>query len=344
MTVSPYKIITLPNGLKLAFLGLLHINQNGIPDSHPENVKGFTFSSPFETAPKYLYLKDQSDIFIALTHFGFENDVQLAESMPAGIDLIIGGHSHTKVEKEQIHNGILITQAQRKLRYGTLIKLTVSSDGLLQSNMELIDIENSKNEKSSIRAMVNKYNNNPTLKEVISTALDDFSSKAELGYLMADAQRDAAKADIALVNPGGVRLHSLAKGPITMMHVYQLDPFGNELILTRLTGHEIHALMFAAYPIDEDLPLYPSGIKTRLKMDAGGNLVDVVLLTENGSPLDMNHTYTVAMNNYMTQVYKYEHSDPGKSLFIATADATISYLRKAQQVRSYRGEKRIQID
>ena len=341
--VNPYKIIILPNGLKLAFLGLLHINQNGIPDSHPENILGFTFSAPFETAPKYLYLKDQSDIFIALTHLGFENDVQLAETMPAGLDLIIGGHSHTKVEKEKIYNGILITQAERKLKYGTLIKLTIGNDGLMQHNMELIDIDNSRNEKNSIRAMVDEYNANPALEEVISTALDDFSSKAELGYLMADAQRDAAKADIALVNPGGVRLHYLAKGPITLMHVYQLDPFGNELIITKLSGHEIRDLMLAAYPVDENLPLFPSGINTRLILDANGNLADIVLMTEGSTPLDMDQTYTVAMNNYMTQVYKYKHSDPGQSIFIETADAIITYLKKVQMVRSYRGENRIQI-
>jgi 5'-nucleotidase len=342
--VSPYKIITLPNGLKLAFLGLLQINQNGIPDTHPDNVTGFAFSSPFETAPQYLYLKDQSDVFIALTHLGFENDVQLAENMEPGIDLIIGGHSHTKVEKEQIHNGILITQAQRRLRYGTLIKLTMNGVGLMQSNMELIDIENLKNEKAAIRAMVDTYNDNPSLKEVISTALDDFSSKDELGYLMADAQREAAKADIALVNPGGVRLHYLAKGPITLMNVYQLDPFGNELVVTKLTGHEIYDLMLAAYPVDDNLPLYPSGIKTKLKLDANGHLEDVVLLTERDLPLDMDQTYTVAMNNYMTQVYKYQHSDPGQSLFMETADAIITYLKKDQKVRSYQGENRIEIE
>jgi 5'-nucleotidase/UDP-sugar diphosphatase len=342
--VSPYKIITLSNGLTLAFLGLLQINQNGIPDTHPENVTGFAFSSPFETASKYLYLKDQSDILVALTHLGFESDVQLAENTAPGIDLIIGGHSHTKVEKEQIHNGILITQAQRKLRYGTLIKLKLGNDGRLESNMELIDIENSKNEKTSIRTQVDKYNNNPSLKEVIATALDDFSSKDELGYLMADAQRDAAEADIALVNPGGVRLHYLARGPITLMHVYQLDPFGNELIVTQLTGHEIHDLMLAAYPVDDNLPLYPSGIKTKLILDANGQLEELHLLTERDTPLDMDQTYTVAMNNYMTQVYTYEHSDPGQSLFIETADALINFLKKDQKVRSYQGENRIHME
>jgi len=341
--ISPYKIITLPNGLKLAFLALLHINQNGIPDSHPDNTKGFTFRSPFETAPEYLYLKDQSDIFIALTHLGFENDVKLAETLPAGIDLITGGHSHTKVGKEQIHNSILITQAENKLKYGTLIKLTVKSDGSLQRSMELIDIRNSKKEKASIRAMVDKYNDNPALNVVIATATDDFSSYEELGYLMADAQRDAAKADISLVNPGGVRIDRLPKGPVSVMNVYQLDPFGNELVVTRLTGNEIHALMLAAFPIDENKPLYPSGIKTKVKLDANGNLADVELLTGDGTPLDMDKTYIVAMNNYMTQVYKYSHTDPGQSLFITTADATISYLKKNQNIRSYRAEIRVEI-
>jgi len=338
---NPYKIITLPNGLKLAFLGLLQINQNGIPDSHPDNTKGFTFRSPFETAPEYLYLKDQSDIFIILTHLGFENDVRLAETLPAGIDLIIGGHSHTKVAKEQVFNGVLITQAENKLKYGSFITFTVKSDGSLQRKMELIDIRNSKKEKAPVRAMVDKYNDNPVLKQVIATASDDFSSYEELGYFMADAQRDAAGADIALVNPGGVRLDHLSKGPIAIMNVYQLDPFGNELVVTRLTGNEIHDLIVAAFPVDDRLPVYPSGIRTKLKAGSDGNLTEVTLLTESGSPIDMNKTYTVAMNNYMTQVYKYRHSDPGQSLFITTADATIAFLKRIKTVRSYRGEKRI---
>ncbi|HOB85740.1 MAG TPA: 5'-nucleotidase C-terminal domain-containing protein, partial [Bacteroidales bacterium] len=287
--------------------------------------------------------KDQSDILIAVTHIGFESDVKLAETLPEGIDLIIGGHSHTRVEKEQIHNGIMITQAENKLKYGTLIKLTLNDDGTLQRSMELIDIRNSKKEKPLISTMVDKYNDNPVLKEVITTATDDFSSYEELGYLMADAQRDATGADIALVNPGGVRIDHLPKGPVTIMNVYQLDPFGNELVVTLLTGREIQSLMMAAFPLDDKAPVYPSGIRTKLKLDAKGNPEEITLLTENGGPIDMDRTYTVAMNSYMTLVYKYNHSDPGQSLFITTADATIAYLRKSGEIRSYRGEKRIQI-
>ncbi|MBK8882765.1 MAG: bifunctional metallophosphatase/5'-nucleotidase [Bacteroidales bacterium] len=342
--ISPYKIITLSNGLKLAFIGLLIINQNGIPDSHPDNVKSFSFRSPFDTAPEYIYLKDQSDIFIALTHLGFENDVRLAENMPAGLDLIIGGHSHTKVAKEQIFNNVLITQAENKLKYGTLIRLTVKSDGSLQRHMELIDIRNTKNENATIRAMVDKYNDNPVLNQVIATASDDFSSYEELGYFMADAQRGAARADIALVNPGGVRIDHLPKGSVTVMNIYQLDPFGNDLVVTTLTGSEIRALMLSAWQIDDKSPVYPSGIRTRVRLSADGNMSDVTLLTDSGAPLDMNKTFTVAMNNYMTQVYRYSHSDPGRSLYISTADATIGYLKELKNIGSYRGEKRVETE
>jgi 5'-nucleotidase len=343
LRISPYRIITLLNGLRLAFLGLLQLGQNGIPDTHPDNAKAFSFHSPFETAPEYLWLKDSSDIFIALTHIGFEEDVRLAETMPAGLDLIIGGHSHTRVEKEQIHNGIMITQAENKLKYGTLIRLTVSGDEAVQRSMQLIDIRNSKKESPAIRAMVDRYNDNPVLNEVIATATDDFSSYEELGYLMADAQREAAGADIALMNSGGIRIDRLEKGPVSIKNVYQLDPFGNELVVTKLTGEELYSLMRAAWPVDDRSPLLPSGIRTELKLDTDGNPEEIIILTEKGTPLEMNRIFSVAMNSYMTQVYNYEHADPGQSLFFTTAEALINYLKKQGDVRSYRDERRVTI-
>ena len=342
--IQPYKIITLPNGLRLAFLGLLQVSQSGIPDTHPDNARDFVFLSPYETAREYLWLKDSSDIFIALTHLGFEDDVKLAETLPAGLDLIIGGHSHTRVEKEQVHNGILITQAENKLKYGTLIRLAVSSDGTVQKSMQLIDIRNSKNEKPAIRAIVDKYNDNPVLNQVIAAATDDFSSSEELGYLMADAQRAAAGADIALMNPGGVRIDRLSKGPVTIKNVYELDPFGNELVVTKLTGEEVLSLLKAAWMVDDKSPVYPSGIIIKVKVNKDRDLKELTVMTENGEPLDKNRVYSVAMNSYMTQVYDYQHSDPGQSLFFTTAQALINFLKEQKEITSYRDEKRIMVE
>ena len=327
----------------MAFLGLLQLGQNGIPDSHPDNVRDFMFRSPLRAAPEFLWLKDSSDVFIALTHIGFEEDVKLAETMPPGIDLIIGGHSHTRVDREQVHNGILITQADSKLKFGTLIRLKVDAAGRVSSSMQLIDIRNSKKERPEIRAMVDRYNDNPVLNQVIATATDDFSSSEELGYLMADGQRAAAGADIALMNPGGVRIDRLPKGPVTIKNVYQLDPFGNELVVTKLTGSEIFSLLRAAWSADRKSPLFTSGITTETRVNDHGEPEEITVHTDDGKPLDLNHVYSVAMNSYMTQVYRYEHADPGQSLFLTTAQALIGYLKQEGNIKSYRGEKRVRV-
>ena len=120
----------------------MQVNSTGIPDTHPDNVKGFIFNDPIVTANEYLFLRDSCDVFVMLNHFGFEEDVILANQLPTGVvDLIIGGHSHTKVDTDQIHNGVMITQAQRRLNYATLIKLTINPDGNFERNGSAIPSE-----------------------------------------------------------------------------------------------------------------------------------------------------------------------------------------------------------
>ena len=297
--VKPYEIVETPNGLKIAFVSFLNINPNGIPDTHPDNVKGFVFNNPYEKAQEYLFLKDSANLFVMLNHMGFEEDVTLANQMPAeSVHLIIGGHSHTKIDTDQIHNGIMITQAERKLKYATLIKLTVAPDGEVEREMELLTVGKKGSSRADIQKMVDAYNNNPALTETIAVAEDDFSTFAEIGYMMMDALRKGAEADIALINPGGVRISELSKGPVRTRDVYEMDPFGNEIVQYNLSGHELHNLFLAAYTLDEDRPIFPSGMTTRYLLDTDGSLKDVELFTTDGEPFDMDKMYTVVMNDY----------------------------------------------
>lgn len=340
--IKPYKIVALPNGLRVVFASLLHINEGGIPDSHPDNVKGFTFTSPLETAQTLLHLRDSGDVFIMLNHLGFENDVALAQTLPSNtVDLIIGGHSHTRVDKEQIHNGIMITQAENKLKYATLIHIKVKPDGQKERTMQLLPVGKEGNEREDIRAKVEEYSNNPALREKIAEATEELTSYDEVGYMMVDALRAETNVDIALWNAGGVRIDHLSKGDVSVMDVYTMDPFGNDVILFKLTGHEIRALMLSAFEIDERKPIYPSGIHTRYILEADGSLKDVQLLSTDGKGLNMDKVYTVAMNNYMASIYKYEHKDLGTSLFRTSAEHIISQLRKQGQIPSYKNVERV---
>lgn len=342
--LQPYLRKTMPNGMKFFFLSVLDINKRGIPDTHPDNVKGYKFMAPLEAVDKYLPEVKSDEILVFVNHFGFENDIRLANHLQPGVSpLIIGGHSHTKVDKEQVHNGTLITQAERKLAYITLIELTQNPNGSIDKKMKLITINKDGACDPKIQKMVDVYNDNPKLRQFIAKAEDEFSSYEMVGYLMVDAIRSEAGSDFAFSNPGGVRIDKLAKGDITTLDVYSMDPFGNEIILFNLSGPELVALISAAYEMDDRVPLIPSGLKSEFYVNKDGSLKEVKLFNLDGTPLDMNRNYTVAMNNYMASIYKYDHKDPGKGLFRPTAESIIEYIKKRKSIPSYKNESRIKV-
>ena len=209
--------------------------------------------------------------------------------------------------------------------------------------MDLLTVGNKGNTRSDIQAMVDTYNNNPAMTETVAIAEDDFSTKKELGYLMTDALRIETGKDIALINPGGICSSFLAKGPVFTKNVYEMDPFGNEIVQFNLSGHEIRNLLLSAYAMDDDSAIIPSGINTRHTLTSDGKLKDVEIFTAKGEAFDMDKMYSVVMNDYMATVYTYDHNDPGQGLFRPTAETTIEYLKGLKSIPSYRGMQRVEI-
>jgi 5'-nucleotidase len=70
-----------------------------------------------------------------------------------------------------------------------------------------------------------------------------------LGDLVADAQRAATHADIALMNPGGLR-SDLRAGPVTWGDVLTLHPFANRLITLDMTGAQLLAVLEQQWPAE----------------------------------------------------------------------------------------------
>ena len=58
------------------------------------------------------YKTTRIDLTVLLTHIGFDKDQQLAELLDPnwGVDLIIGGHTHTFLEEPCIVNNVPIVQ------------------------------------------------------------------------------------------------------------------------------------------------------------------------------------------------------------------------------------------
>jgi 5'-nucleotidase len=335
--VEPYKIFEI-EGIRIAVLGLIHQGISGFPDAHPDKMKNLSFRSPLDAAIQYGWLRYISDVFIILSHDEYVESIRLANQYPFA-DVLISGHSHTLVEGTELHNNVLITQAERQLKYVTHITLQLTNGVITKKEARVYSVDAFSQKNEDVQAMVDGFNNNESLHRVLTQAITDFDSYQELGCMMTDAIRVETGADIALQNPGGVRFGTFPKGPITVKDVFQLDPFGNEAIIFNLTGTEVLRLIEAAYIADKGAP-YVSGITYDMELDKQGKIKTLQVKMADGSRLNLQHTYKVVMNSYLAAICKYEKSDEGQSLFRPTADFTIEYLEKQPAV-DYKGVKRI---
>ena len=101
--------------------------------------------------------------------------------------------------------------------------------------------------------------------------------------------------DVAVVNIGGMRC-DWAAGDITVRNVFELMPFDNMLVVLTLKGSDLQQLgKIFAYSGGQGI----AGMRIkavndkRKKQDA--------LVTINGTPLEMDTTYTVATSDYLSQ-------------------------------------------
>ncbi len=114
-----------------------------------------------------------------------------------------------------------------------------------------------------------------------------------------------------------------------MAKVYELDPFGNELVIYQMTPSEIRELVYNAGR-GRRADLLVSGIT--YVYPKNGKASDVVLKAYDGKKLNENKRYTVGMNSYIASAYNFSGSENGKSLYKTTAEILIDYLQKVKEV------------
>ena len=328
--VTPY-VIYERDGLKLGVIGGIQTGPNGLPDTHPKNCGGSHFVPLEEILPQYIEdLKDCNAIFL-LSHYGYEDDRELAEKFPE-LAAIFGGHSHTLVAEKQLVNNVMVTQAESRVTYVTFSTFTFVDGKLTDKDMQLISIKNFSKRNEKIQEMVNKFNDNDYFKTVVCTNLTPIDRNEALGCLMADAFLSATGADLAFQNPGGVRYDTLSARPVTIKDIFALDPFDNEIIRYTLTGEEIISMMKLS-PIVDKGPIYCAGCSYTYNMNEETGEIDNIKVTlDNGKPLDMKAKYTVVMNSYMSSVFDYEHEDDGESTFRISNELMMEYLSQHPEI------------
>ena len=337
--IFPYRFFER-NGVRIGVLGLIQIGANGLPDTHPNNFKGVSFIPPMDAVKDYMWMREQCDVFILLTHLGYKRDLLLAEMYPE-VDFIIGAHSHTVVPNRILRNGILISQTERFLKYVSELKIEVSGGRVTGSEYKLINVKATSLRNEEIQDVVDSYCNNDMLKEVLTRVATPFDTSEELGYLMVDAQCAETNSDISILNNGGVRYNTHATGDFTMNDAFKLDPFDNALYIFEMTGQDVQDMLLSVYSIGE-VP-YVSGIKYTISQNADKSVKKLTVFLPDGKPIDKKKIYTVSINSYLAAVCPFSTSRPYNDLELGATTALIEYLKKQSSI-DYQGAKRIIVE
>ena len=327
-------------GLKVGVIGCIQLSPAGIPSTHPDNLDGISFKPAEEIIPQYEQFSKECDVTILLSHLGYPDDIKMAEKFP-WLDLIIGGHTHTQLTGKEVKNGVLITQNRNKLHRVTYITLTVEDGKVVDKKAEYIDVRKYPKSVRVVEEMIRFYNDNPTLRRVLAVADTPFETREELGCMMCDAFMAETGSEIAIENPGGVRIDALPQGDITVRDVLEMDPFDNHAVVLELTGNEIVRMMLTyCHNTLHSFP-YVGGMQCEitLEKDFPEKIKSVKLLTLDGKELNMKKKYKVVTNNYIPATSEIPEGS-AHTLNLETSDIIMQYLEKQEQV-SYQGVRRL---
>ncbi|MFA4904263.1 MAG: 5'-nucleotidase C-terminal domain-containing protein [Desulfobaccales bacterium] len=304
-SLKPYVIKKL-NGIRIGIIGV--VTQDSV-NTAPKNIAGLKFTPPESALLKYLpELKRQADIIVVLSHCGYPVDRELAAKVP-GIDVIVGGHTHTKLTHPEEVGNTIIVQAWEHAKNLGVLDLSVEAGKIVKFQGALQEISpNTEKPDPQIQAIVTRYEDlaNPPLRQSIGETLVDLDAsrvrteETNLGDFIADVMRQTAQADAAIINAGSIK-GSIAKGTIRTQDVYNALPYDNYLIAIQLTGAQLkEALEHGVSQVGKPSHRFPqvSGLTFTYSRSApvGSRVREVIV---GGQLLNLTKKYIVATIDYL---------------------------------------------
>lgn len=278
--------------------------------THPRNVKGLVFNDPFAAARRMVAeLRPRADLIVALTHLGAEEDEKLAAAVP-GIDVIVGGHTHTRIEQPESIGGTLVLQAFERGVFLGRLDLEVVAGKVTAHRYRLLPVTAAAGEDPAVAALVAGYLQRlgDRMNEPVGTAVLDLEGSKDamrtretnLGNLVADAMREASGADVALINGGTIRA-GIPAGPVTVGTIFNVLPFDNWLISFAITGKELReSLETGVSRVEVRDGGFPQVSGMTYTFDplapAGSRIVSVSV---GGAPLDETRRYVLATHDFL---------------------------------------------
>ena len=251
---TPYINVEV-GGMRIMFIGIL--TEEVLASTKNEKIIG-TFID-LESAAKEVgiicdnYRTVRTDMTILLTHIGYENDLKLAEMLDPdwGVDVIIGGHSHTFMDKPEYVNNIPIVQAGTGT--GVIGRFDIQYDTEKKEIADLkwkcVEINEDTAPKDEImEELIDSYRTqtDSKYKRVVTRWARKLThpcreQETEMGNLYADIMAWEASYDVMLFGSGSIRKKEL--GPvIEYQDMVENTPFDDPLYMVEVTGAQIRRI------------------------------------------------------------------------------------------------------
>jgi 5'-nucleotidase/UDP-sugar diphosphatase len=353
--VQPYTIKEY-GGLKVGIFSLLTELTNQIANPSPVVVL-----PPLSVAQDWvdsLRIGHGCDLVVLLSHMGVDFD-QLTAYNVSGIDIIVGGHTHTVLQTPVQIGNTLLLQAGEFGKYVGKLSLVMNAGTVQGWNYNLLPVDASVPEEPTVAAMVNGLaagveadpRFGPVYTQVIAQASTElkkplgegFVRDNAMGNMISDAFRDLTGTDIA-IQPQGFISQTIYSGDVKGADVFQAVPYGFDeasglglkIVTFETDGMSlIYGLEFSVYnlPYVEDFFLHGSNFSyVYNSANPPGSRVDYGSIRVNEQPLDPFATYSVTVPDgvvpFLMQIPGFQVnnlSETGYFMYNVVKDFMISY-------------------
>ncbi len=339
---------TLPFTIKIvngAKIGIIGATLKDLPTIvSPDGIKGLSFGDEAAAINRSSTLLQKLGVKaqVVVIHQGDStvgggpNDCNLAANgalsainagVSANVDAIISGHTHTQYNCQLPDPKGQLRTVIQSLSFGRLLSVLDLKINTKSGDVQR-DVSTARNEivtrtvtpDPAVQAIVSEAvaKSAPIANRQVGTITTDIvktpapSGESPLGNLIADSQLEAttsAGAQIALMNPGGVRadltfLSSTAgegNGVVTYSEAFTVQPFGNILQTLTYTGAQIDAVLEQQW-LPNNGPtriLQPSATLHYTQTLANPIGDRVSNITINGVAVDPAASYRVTVNNFL---------------------------------------------
>lgn len=313
------------NGMRVLVIGVIPEHfLNGIMADEFCNTM-LTYEDTYDAIRAEIQKHDDEriDLTVVMSHYGIEGDRLLARDMPRDlkIDVILGGHSHIKMEREEIVNGTLIVQSNYGMTHIGRLDLSIDTQKggiadykwqLIELNDSLCDFDseadsyvdhvlfdrNAAKDNSYICEFAERYEHKSRLEET------------DLGDLIADIFLDIYKPDFVILQSGSIRLKEC--GPnVTLETLKKLYPYDDNFLNVSLTGREIRKAFEYLFSLKPDGSVmngtfqYSKGFKLIVDIkDYKTRGCRIEHMSLNGEQIDDERVYTVGMTKNCYNKFK----------------------------------------